>query len=146
MPAYDLTPDQRSALFRFLAEITPEQAKEIEAQSVRPASGEESSVRAGAGAFARFGCAGCHGQGGRGGLPNPNSRTGVVPSLVHVADDYTKAEVARILVTGKAVQAADPRQPPPPLYMPSWAGVLSQEDVHDIVEYLWSLRPAGAGW
>ena len=143
MPAYDLTPDQRTALFRFLAQVTPKEAQEIMALSERPASSEDAAVRAGARAFEHFGCAGCHGAGGKGGVSNPNTRGGVVPPLVHVADDYTKLEVTKIIRLGKTPQAVDPRQPQPPLYMPSWTGILSQEDVRNIVEYLWSLRPAG---
>jgi mono/diheme cytochrome c family protein len=56
-----------------------------------------------------IGGVGCHGVQLQGGVPNPNSQGGEVPSLLHASDDYTKEEVIKIIRNGKA----------PPLYMPS---------------------------
>ena len=92
-------------------------------------------------AFEHYGCVGCHGIGAVGGLPNPNSQGGQVPSLIHVADDYKKGEVEALIKKGKMPPLADPKKPAPPLYMPSWKGTVNDEDVKNIVEYLWSLKP-----
>ena len=72
---------------------------------------------------------------------NPNSQGGEVPSLLHVADDYTKPEIAKIIRNGKTPPLADTKKNAPPLYMPSWKLMLTDEDVNRIVEYLWSLQP-----
>ena len=62
-----------------------------------------------------------------------------MPSLLHVAQDYTKEEVAVIIRNGKMPPSQDTAKPPPPLYRPSWKSVLAKEEVDQIVEYLWSL-------
>ena len=98
-------------------------------------------IEAGKQNFSRFGCVGCHGLQVQGGLPNPNSQGGEVPSLLHVADDYTKPEVANIIRNGKMPPLADAKRPAPPLYMPAWRQMLTDEEVSRIVEYLWSLQP-----
>src|SRR5437879_2954902 len=79
---------------------------------------EAALIEAGKQNFSRFGCVGCDGLQVQGGLPNPNSQGGEVPSLLHVADDYTKPEVAAIIRNGKMPPLADAKGPAPPLYMP----------------------------
>ncbi|MBI3666979.1 MAG: cytochrome c, partial [Acidobacteria bacterium] len=91
--------------------------------------------------FVRYGCVGCHGMELQGGVPNPNSQGGEVPSLLHVAEDYTKPEVANIIRSGKLPPVENSNKPAPPLYMPAWRSSLSNEEINRIVEYLWSLRP-----
>jgi mono/diheme cytochrome c family protein len=102
-----------------------------------------SPVERGREVFRKYGCAGCHGPGGKGGVPNPNAKTAQqVPALIHVADGYTKAELkARILNGQKEITAMDPKRPPPPLYMPAWRGTISDEELNDLVAYLFSLKP-----
>ena len=63
-----------------------------------------------------------------------------MPSLLHVAQDYTKGEVAVIIRNGKLPPSQDAMKPPPPQYMQSWKSVLANE----IVECLWSLQPKKA--
>jgi mono/diheme cytochrome c family protein len=47
--------------------------------------------------FRKYGCAGCHGQEGKGGVPNPNAKTAQqVPALTYVADGYTKPELKKL--------------------------------------------------
>ena len=98
-------------------------------------------IEAGKQNFSRFGCVGCHGLQGQGGVPNQNSQGGEVPSLLHVADDYIKPEVANIIRNGKIPPLADAKRPPPPLYMPAWRQMLADEEISRIVECLWSLQP-----
>jgi hypothetical protein len=41
---------------------------------------------------------------------------------------------------------ADVKKPAPPLYMPAWKGVLTEEDVQRIADYLWSMQPKQDKW
>ena len=72
--------------------------------------------------FRKYGCAGCHGPDGKGGVPNPNAKTAQqVPALTYVADGYTKPELRKLIQRGqREIPALDPARPPPPLYMPAW--------------------------
>ncbi len=140
MPAYDLEPNARKAIIGFLASASAEDAQAILSGRPKPLTPDAAAVEAGKQNFERFGCVGCHGMQLQGGVPNPNSQGGEVPSLLHVADDYTKPEVVEIITKGKMPPLENPAKPAPPLYMPSWKNVLSEEDVSRIVEYLWSLK------
>lgn len=90
-----------------------------------------------------FNCAHCHGDDGQGGVPNPNAETAeLVPDLIRVSQGYTNEELKdRILKGQREIPVIDPNRPPPPLYMPSWRGRISDGDVDDLVTYLASLKP-----
>jgi mono/diheme cytochrome c family protein len=109
--------------------------------SRRPAA-----IEAGKQSFARFGCVGCHGLQLQGGVPNPNSQGGEVPSLLHASDDYTKEEVVKIIQNGKVPPVENTAKPAAPLYMPPWKSVLTDEDIHRIADYLWSLQKKKDAW
>ncbi|HZT28477.1 MAG TPA: c-type cytochrome [Bryobacteraceae bacterium] len=141
MPIYDLEPNARKAIIGFLASATAEDAKAILSGRPKGLSADAEAIEAGKQSFARFGCVGCHGMQLQGGVPNPNSQGGEVPSLMHVPDDYTKDEVAGIIRNGKMPPVQNPAKPAPPLYMPAWKSVLTDEDINRIVTYLWSLQP-----
>jgi mono/diheme cytochrome c family protein len=141
MPAYDLEPGARKAILAFLASATAEDARLILAGRPKTAPVQTAMVESGRQIFVRFGCVGCHGMQAQGGVPNPNSQGGEVPSLVHVAEDYTKPEVEHIIRDGKTPPVADSSKPVPPLYMPAWKNALANEDINRVVAYLWSLRP-----
>ncbi len=141
MPAYDLDANSRKAILVFLAAANAEDAKTMLASRPGALSPEDAAIEGGRQDFIRFGCVGCHGLKAEGGLPNPNSQSGQVPALYHVAEDYTKAEVAGVIRNGRTSPVANAKAAPPPLYMPAWKTVLSDEDVARIVEYLWSLKP-----
>ena len=100
--------------------------------------------------FLKYGCAGCHGRDGAGGVPNPNAITGeVVPPLTLVADGYTKPELKdRIFKGQREIGSLDPKRPAPPLYMPAWGSMIRDNEYADLVEYLFSLysKPAGDKW
>jgi mono/diheme cytochrome c family protein len=145
MPAYDLDSNQRKAIIGFLAAATPDDAHSILSGRPKVMAADQAAIEAGKQSFTRFGCVGCHGMQLQGGVPNPNSQGGEVPSLLHVAQDYTKDEVAVIIRNGKIAPTQDAKKSPPPLYMPSWKGVLAKEEVDQIVEYLWSLQPKSTG-
>jgi mono/diheme cytochrome c family protein len=141
MPAYDLDANSRKAIIAFLNAATPGDAQAILAGRGKPLTPEEEAIEVGKQNFSRFGCVGCHGLNLQGGVPNPNSQGGEVPSLLHASEDYTKDEVIHIISNGKQPPLADVRKPAPPLYMPAWGKVLSEEDIHGLADYLWSLQP-----
>jgi ubiquinol-cytochrome c reductase cytochrome b subunit len=58
-----------------------------------PAASIVGSADHGAVLFARY-CAACHGEGGRGGVPNPGAAAGVVPALAPVDPDLRDADPA----------------------------------------------------
>ena len=124
---------------------TADDAKSILSDRPKLLAGNEAMIEAGKRSFARFGCVGCHGLQLQGGVPNPNSQGGEVPSLLHASEDYTKAEATNIIRNGKIPPLADTAKPAPPLYMPSWKHILTDEEVNRIVEYLWSLQPKKEG-
>ena len=97
MPAYDLETNARKAIIAFMATATPEDAHSILSRRAKPLTAQDAAIEAGKQSFARFGCVGCHGLQLQGGVPNPNSQGGEVPSLLHASDDYTKEEVIQII-------------------------------------------------
>jgi mono/diheme cytochrome c family protein len=138
MPEYDLETNARKALVAFMASATAQDAQEILSGRGHALTPEDAAIEAGKRDFARFGCAGCHGTELQGGLPNPNAQGGEVPSLLHVSDDYTKDEIIAVIRNGRAPPLDKASGPTPPLYMPSWKSLLSEEDIHQIVDFLWS--------
>jgi mono/diheme cytochrome c family protein/nitrate reductase cytochrome c-type subunit len=146
MPAYDLETNARKALIAFMASATAEDARVILSRRPKPLTPQEAAIEAGKQSFARFGCVGCHGVQLQGGVPNPNSQGGEVPSLLHASDDYTKEEVIKIIRNGKAPPLEDQKKPTPPLYMPSWKTVLSEEDINRLADYLWSVQTKKEAW
>jgi mono/diheme cytochrome c family protein len=146
MPEYDLETNARKALLAFMTTATPDDAQSIVAGRKTALKPEDVAIEAGKQDFARFGCVGCHGTELQGGVPNPNAQGGEVPSLLHVADDYTKDEVIAIIRDGKAPPLDNAAGPTPPLYMPSWKHVLSDEDIQRVADYLWSKQQKKESW
>ncbi|MDE3099135.1 MAG: cytochrome c [Verrucomicrobiota bacterium] len=93
--------------------------------------------------FVQYNCAQCHGSDGQGGVANPNAKTAEqVPSLIHVADGYTKAELKAFIMKGERdVPRLNPNGPAPPRFMPAWGGIIRDSDLNDLVDYLFSLKP-----
>jgi mono/diheme cytochrome c family protein len=95
--------------------------------------------------YVEFSCAACHGPAGKGGVHNFNAQTGQeVPTLVRVAEGYTRAELVAKIQDGVPTEAKlDPGGPEPPLRMPGFKGMLTEEQMNDLVAYLVSLKPKG---
>lgn len=95
--------------------------------------------------YRKYGCAGCHGADGKGGVPNPNAKTAEqVPGLQHVSEGYTKEELKKRIMDGqREIPSLDPKRPNPPLYMPPWRGKISEGETDDLITYLVSLTPKG---
>jgi mono/diheme cytochrome c family protein len=112
----------------------------------QPDHGATSAIERGRTVYAEFGCAMCHGADAKGGFANPNSETdSKVPGLTLVAEGFTRGELRKKILDGLAtVGRADPNGPRPPYRMPGWKGQMSDRQVADVVEYLWSLYPKKA--
>jgi mono/diheme cytochrome c family protein len=95
--------------------------------------------------YKKYGCAGCHGPDGQGGIPNPNAKTAQqVPGLKFVSEGYTKDELKKRILDGqREIPVMDPRKPAAPLYMPPWRGRIAEGELNDLVAYLNSLTPKG---
>jgi len=138
MPKFGFTETEARALTEFLLHLRERNLESSLPSFMNP-------IDRGREVFRKYGCAGCHGPDGRGGVPNPNSKTAEqVPALIHVADGYTLPELkARIMNGQREITALDPKRPAPPLYMPAWGSVIKDAEVDDLVTYLVSLKPKG---
>jgi mono/diheme cytochrome c family protein len=107
----------------------------------------DTAVARGKAVYGRYGCSACHGADGKGGFANPNSETdGKVPGVTFVAEGYTRGELRKKILEGLAtIGRKDPKGPKPPFRMPGWAGQMSDGELSDLVEYLFSLYPKSAG-
>jgi hypothetical protein len=62
-----------------------------------------------------------------------------------VAETYTKDDLSKKILDGvPVVPKANPNGPNPPLAMPSYRGVIGVEEMRELVDYLYSLRPPGS--
>ncbi|MBT8194780.1 MAG: c-type cytochrome [Acidimicrobiia bacterium] len=95
--------------------------------------------------YKRYGCRGCHGPAGEGGVPNRNSESGEqVPPLKYVEEGYTLVELKERIRDGvPVVNKLDPNGPEPPLTMAAFGGRLTESQLDDLVAYLVSLYPEG---
>jgi mono/diheme cytochrome c family protein len=96
--------------------------------------------------YEKYSCIACHGAGGIGGVYNANAQTGgMINGVRFVAETYTKEDLSKKILDGvPVVPKADPNGPSPPLAMPSYRGVIGVEEMRELVDYLYSLRPPGA--
>jgi len=138
MPKFGFTEGEIRALTDFLVHLR-EQKTALNLPSLM------SPVERGHAIFTKYGCAGCHGPEGHGGVPNPNAKTAdLVPALTYVADGYTKAELQALIMKGqRKIVPMDLKRPAPPLYMPSWSGTIKDAEYDDLIAYLFSLKPKG---
>jgi mono/diheme cytochrome c family protein len=138
MPRFGFTEAEARALTDFLVHLRDQQVSLSIPSLMTP-------IERGREVFRKYGCAGCHGPEGKGGVPNPNAKTAEqVPALTYVADGYKKAELKKLIVTGQhEIVPLDAKRPPPPLYMPAWGSTIKDPEINDLVEYLFSLKPKG---
>lgn len=96
--------------------------------------------------YEKYSCIACHGAGGVGGVHNVNAQTsGMINGVRLVAETYTKADLGKKILDGvPVVPKADPNGPTPPLAMPPYRGVIGYQELQDLTEYLFSLKPPGA--
>ena len=140
MPTYNFTEQEMRALTEFLLSVT-----DTNVVGFLKIPSSLSPIERGKAVYKKFGCAGCHGADGQGGVPNPNSKTAEqVPGLKFVAEGYTKDELRKRILDGqREIPVLDPNKPHPPLYMPGWRSKIAEGELNDLVEYLMSLLPKG---
>ena len=95
--------------------------------------------------YEKYSCVACHGAGGIGGVYNANAQTGgMINGVRFVAETYTKDDLAKKILDGvPVVPKANPNGPNPPLAMPSYRGIVGVEEMRELVDYLFSLKPPG---
>lgn len=107
-----------------------------------PLATDDPLVKQGQELFNAKGCVYCHGPNGAGGVKNPNSQGGVMPSLTSVAYGFSTQELkTKILAGVREIDKLDPTGPAPPLYMPSWKGHVTDEELSALAAFLISLAP-----
>ncbi len=93
--------------------------------------------------FNEAGCVACHSKDGQGGYPNNNVMGGHIPALTKVAEGYSKDELETKIREGVPQPAsADPSQPAPMVFMPTWGKVLKPDEIDAVADYLISLDPS----
>jgi cbb3-type cytochrome oxidase cytochrome c subunit len=138
MPRFGFTESEARALTDFLTHLRDQKMALSIPALMNP-------VERGQAVYRKYGCAGCHGPDGQGGIPNPNAKTAQqVPGLKYVADSYTKDELKKRILNGqREITPLNPKLPPPPLYMPPWRGTINDAELDDLIAYLFSLMPKG---
>jgi len=98
---------------------------------------DQGAAVAGAALYVRNGCINCHGPSGLGGVPNPLSEDEAIPPLS--GQDFreefnTDAKIKEMIRSGSVIGK------PPITSMPHWGGILSEENLDDLVAYLKTLK------
>lgn len=90
-------------------------------------------------AFAKYGCDGCHGPGGSGGVPNPQSRERDIPGFVGgTAMMYVEsvAEIREWILDGRPARLDEsPAGGNALVTMPAFRGRISETELNDLVAY-----------
>ncbi len=105
--------------------------------------GDERAVEEGKLVFQKYGCFVCHGNEGSGGVKNKNSATGgVVTALTYTSRAFKDAALKERIVQGPIqVKKADPNGSMPRLSMPNFKGLISDDELTNLVAYIRSLTP-----
>jgi cbb3-type cytochrome c oxidase subunit III len=99
--------------------------------------GGQGAAVAGAGLYVRYGCLNCHGPNGLGGVPNPQSPDKSIPPLSGQGfrhDFPTDHAIAAVIRSGSVIGRA------PIVSMPHWGGILSDQQIADLIAYLKTLK------
>ncbi|HKC78034.1 MAG TPA: cytochrome c, partial [Gaiellaceae bacterium] len=82
-------------------------------------------------------CINCHGPNGLGGVPNPLSADTVIPPLSGQGfrhDFPTDKAIADVIRSGSVIGKA------PIVSMPHWGGILSNQQIAELIAYLKTLK------
>lgn len=136
MPKFNFTESEIRALAVFLAEVTAADMALVRLPA------EATPLERGRAVYVKFGCGGCHGANGEGGVPNPNAKHNQqVPSL-YGAKDMADVYLDSFITEGIPESAKlDPNGPNPPITMPGWGAKITEAELADLIEYLRSLKP-----
>jgi mono/diheme cytochrome c family protein len=98
---------------------------------------DQGAAVAGSALYVRYGCINCHGPSGLGGVPNPESEDKSIPPLS--GQDFrgefnTDEKIKSMIRSGSVIGK------PPITSMPHWGGIISEEQLNDLVAYLKTLQ------
>lgn len=145
MPNFGLNEKQVEALTIYLLSLTDADypASYVTSTPTESQSVLDSTLERGRQVFEKNGCAGCHGVGGVGGRRNWNSGLGEeIPPLLYVKTYYEHdiESLKELIRHGRQpVPRASAARPAPPLYMPSWKDKIPEQEMDDLITYLFSL-------
>ncbi|OGR84464.1 MAG: hypothetical protein A3J74_00515 [Elusimicrobia bacterium RIFCSPHIGHO2_02_FULL_57_9] len=142
MPKFNLPDDIRQNLVSYLGTLKGQAWDKNGRPWNRPGVMAD-AVKRGEMLFDKAGCVACHAEKGRGGYPNNNVVGGLIPSLMKVAEGYTKQELENKIRGGVIPAAADPGAPAPMIVMPKWGEVLKGDEISAVADYLISLGKSG---
>lgn len=150
MPNYNLNKEDADALTTLMLSLTSEKKriphyyyKDKIKILPRPEIKYISKIEKGKAIFEKYGCNGCHGKNATKGIPNFNRQGGKIPELTKVGESYTSDELKDKIRKGVLSEPKeDPNGPTPPLWMPAWKDIISDEDIDALVNYLTSLLPS----
>jgi mono/diheme cytochrome c family protein len=137
MPKFNFSESEIRALTAFLVSLgetdiggfwrdNPQASPEVRGRSV----------------YRKYGCGGCHGPDGKGGVPNPNAAPDErIPPLMTEADLADIFIESFILDGVTDIAKLNPEGPNPPLYMPAWDEKISEAELADLISYLHTLAP-----
>ena len=152
MPNYDLTEEEVKILTALTLSFAAEEEKEghpiparfrVAAPPLSPEPTYASTVEKGKAVYERYGCAGCHGMEGRGGIYNKGmDQAEEVPPLIYVAQGFTRESLKETIREGRFPARASSGEASPPLWMPAWKGKISEDELEALADYLMSLSPS----
>jgi len=105
-------------------------------QPISVPEGQGAAV-AGTALYVRYGCVNCHGPNGLGGVPNPLSPDKTIPPLSGQGfrhDFPTDKAIADVIRSGSVIGRA------PIVSMPHWGGILSDQQIAELIAYLKTLK------
>jgi len=128
-----ISPSQVSDLVDYISSGLPK----VKDAAPVPVPRDQGDAVAGAALYVRDGCINCHGPSGLGGVPNPQSEDKSIPPLS--GQDFrqefnTDEKIKDVIRSGSVIGK------PPIASMPHWGGILSDEDLTDLVAYLKTLK------
>lgn len=97
----------------------------------------QGSVVAGSKLYVLYGCINCHGPNGLGGVPNPAAEDKTIPSLA--GTDF-REEFNTVEKISEMIRSGSVLGKPPIVSMPHWGGILPDQQLRDIVDYLRTLQ------
>ena len=102
-----------------------------------PVPREQGSAVAGAALYVRDGCINCHGPSGLGGVPNPASPDKTIPPLSgqEFREEFNTDEKITEMIRSGSVLGK-----PPIASMPHWGGIIPDEDLAALLDYLKTLK------
>jgi len=112
----------------------------------RPLREEASPAERGRQLYRQLRCGVCHGPNGEGGVKNPNADPDQkVPNLFNLSEAFTRKDLKDKLLKGAHPAKLEEAGPEPPLDMPSWEKALAPEELENLTDYLFSLKPPPEG-